>query len=861
METSGILKDLGVTRGPNIWSESHHRLLVATLDLSHCKPGCVEYVSMWAEENLGMTADVAQKNEHQHFVAFVVANLVRHLQPDYEHLYSRVEQGIGHHWRVIVEYQEEEAGRLAVEYACDIVSSLIQGDEPMPFATAQERVGRVHQRHFLGPTTSVIMKAALARGIPVRRSPGDYIVFGQGIYQKKIAASISENTSDISVDIAGDKDITKQVLDEAMIPVPRGRVVQTEQQLDGLIRYIGTPLVVKPLDANHGQGITAGIQTEDALREAFRQASELSRHVIVEQQITGNDYRFLVIGNKLVAVVERIPASVVGDGRSTIEQLVEEVNAGPLRGKGHSNLLATIEIDDHTLKILQRNQLTLQSVPAKGVRVILKDTANLSTGGVAIDVTDDLHPDNVLLAERIAGLIGLDICGIDIMAPDVRSPILSNGGAVIEVNAAPGLSMHVSPTGGKGRAIGEAVIDLLFPGNSRGRVPLVAVTGTNGKTTVTRLMAALASKQGYYTGFTTTDGIYLNGRRIFEGDCSGPKSAGLILREPFVDFAVLECARGGMIRSGLAFDECNIAIVTNVAADHLGQQNVETLSDLARVKSLVPRAVSADGYAILNADDDLVYAMRDGLLCQVALFSLHQHAPRISAHIAGGGVAAVLSAENDIVILKGRENLVVENVLNIPATLEGKADFMIANVLPVVLGAYLLGFSVENIRYALVNFAMGEDQIPGRLNYFNVKGVRVLVDYAHNPHGLKALGAYLKKLDAFITGIITAVGDRRDEDIRELGRVAAAIFQTIIIRFDASTRGRKEEEIAGLLQEGIREVNPVLPCQVIPDSREALVYAINHSPKQAYVMLSVDNTTDTLRMVNELVKEDEEAAS
>jgi cyanophycin synthetase len=859
MKDPEILEDLQIIRGPNIWSPEHQKLLIAKLDMSQCKEGCVEYVSLWAEENLEMVSTATQKNDHLTFVVSVIAAIIRYLQPNADTLYSDVRHQGGDAWYAVVEYEEEKAGSMAVAYACNMAEALMKGEETMRFTEAKNHVVEIYKKQFLGPSTSTIVNAAINRQIPVRRCPGDYIVFGQGVYQKKIAASISENTSDISVDIAGDKSITKEILEEALIPVPKGTVVSEEKKLQGILETLGSPVVVKPLNANQGKGITAGIFKEDELLAAFKLAQTYSNDVIVEQQIQGNDYRFLVIGNKLTAVAHRIPACVTGNGTSTIEELVEEANADPRRGEGHGNVLTKIRIDTQTIKILEQKKLTPQSVPAKGICVYLKDTANLSTGGTAIDVTDEVHPDNVLMAERVAGLIGLDICGIDIMAPDIRTPVSENGGAILEVNAAPGLRMHVAPSHGKSRSIGEEVINLLYPEGSKWRVPIVAVTGTNGKTTTTRLMANLAQKQGYQVGFTTTDGIYLEGKRIYKGDCSGAQSAALVLREPSVNFAVLECARGGIIRSGLAFDQCDIAIVTNVAADHLGLKNINTIEDLARVKATVPKSVSPDGYAILNADDDIVYAMKDGLKCRIGLFSLDQHTPRITAHCGNGGVAVILSSDKDIVILKGSENLVVENVLNIPVTMGGKADFMIANVLPVVLAAYLMDFSVENIRYALVNFAASEEQVPGRLNSFQMEGVRVLVDYAHNPHALKALGTYLKKLESFVTGIITAVGDRRDEDIRELGRVAGGIFQTIIIRFDKDTRGRSREEISGLLMEGIREVNPVLPCHIIPDSRDALLYAVEHSPKNAYVMISSDDTTETLNMVKELTKELDES--
>jgi cyanophycin synthetase len=756
---------------------------------------------------------------------------------------------------VIFGYNNEDIGVEAAQMACDIVEGMKAGRQLSSLDQNKEVLVKMSARREMGPSTGSIVNAAAKRNIPYRKIAGGYILLGQGKKQKRIAASITENTSNISVDIAGNKETTKNLLADAMIPVPQGVLLRNEEGLENVAKRLGFPLVIKPLDGHQGKGITSDITEYETLFAAFKLAKQFSNSVIIEKHIKGNDYRFLVVGNKFIAASKRTPACVTGDGVSTIQQLIDEVNKDPRRGEGHGKVLTKILVDDNTRDLLASKQMSVNTVPEKGVCVYLKDTANLSTGGTAEDVTDIVHPDNILLAERTAMIIGLDVCGIDIMATDVSTPIAANGGAVLEVNAAPGLRMHIAPAEGTPRNVGDPIVDQLFPNGSDGRIPIIAVTGTNGKTTTSRLMSYIVDKQGYNVGFTSTDGIYLKDRLIYKGDCSGPKSTRMILQEPSVDFAVLECARGGIIRSGLAFDQCNVAIVTNVAADHLGQKDINTLEDLAVVKGVVPHSVIPDGYAILNAADDLVYKMKETLRCRIALFALDEHNIRIQAHCAEGGVAAFLDKDKNIVVQAGNMRTVIDNVLNIPLTMKGKADFMIENVLSTVLASYVLGFNTDLLKEAITSFIPSAEHTPGRMNTFEINDVNVIVDYAHNPHALNALNKMLKQIDTKKIGIVTGVGDRRDDDIMEVGRIAAAMYDEVIIRIDKDTRERTPDQISDLVIRGIDEVNKGIPHHLIPDSRDALRYAIDHADKGAYIIISADDVTNTINIMKELQSE------
>jgi cyanophycin synthetase len=553
----------------------------------------------------------------------------------------------------------------------------------------------------------------------------------------------------------------------------------------------------------------------------------------------GFDFRILVINYKFICAALRTPASVIGNGVHTIQHLIDETNKDPRRGFGHEKVLTQITIDQFTQKMLDEKEYTLETIPPAGELVLLKPTANLSTGGTSTDVTDLVHPDNIFTCERIARIIGLDMCGIDIMAADLQNPISQNGGAVLEVNAAPGFRMHIEPAEGLPRNVAEPVVDMLFPQGSKGRIPIIAITGTNGKTTTTRLTAHIMKSAGRKVGFTTSDGVYINNQMMMKGDCTGPISAQFVLKDPTIDFAVLECARGGILKAGLAFQQCDVSIVTNVAEDHIGLGGINTIEQMAKLKGVVPETTRKDGYAILNADDDLTFSMARGLDCNVALFGMDENNPRIKSHCEDGGIATVY--ENGYIsLLKGTWKIRIIPAREVPLTYEGKATHNIANCLPAVLAAYIFkDVSIAEIKQALKTFVPGDALTPGRLNFFPFKNFTFLADFAHNPHGLKLLGDFVSKLDyPYKVGVISGTGDRRDEDIRELGALSAGFFDEIIIRCDKNLRGRTAEEIIGLLQEGIRSVSREIPTMIIPNEDQALEYIYaNHKPGSLYTIM------------------------
>ena len=590
---------------------------------------------------------------------------------------------------------------------------------------------------------------------------------------------------------------------------------------------------------------------EDALI-AFKEAKEISRLVIVEKFVTGEDYRLLVINHKLVAAAKRTPAHVIGDGKSTIEELVEEVNKDERRGYGHEKVLTEIDINSLTIELLKEKGMTPKTVVPKGEMVNLKSTANLSTGGTAEDVTDLIHPYNVFMAERISKIIDLDICGIDIMAHDLTKPLKDSGGAVLEVNAGPGFRMHIQPTSGLPRNVGGHVVEMLFPYGSTSRIPIIAVTGTNGKTTTTRLIAHIAKMRGKKVGYTTTDGVYIQNRLLMSGDCTGPISTEFVLKDPTVNFAVLECARGGILRAGLGFKKCDIGVVTNVAGDHLGLKGIHTIDQLAKVKGVIPETVDKDGYSVLNADDDRVYNMRNNIESNFALFSMDEHNPRIIRHAVNGGVSAIY--ENGyITIQKGEWKMRVAKAVNVPLTKGGKAAFMIQNVLAAVLATYLHGFSIEDIKVAIQSFIPSATQTPGRLNMFNFEKFDVLLDYAHNPAGLRALHKYVEKLEGKPKiGIVAGVGDRRKQDNFELGQISSEMFDEIIIRQDRNLRGKDEKELIQEIHDGIIDFDKDKPVKIIKKESDAIQYAIENAKPGSLIVISSDVVPAALNMVMKL---------
>lgn len=863
--------DIRVMRGPNFWSVIHHKLVVLSLDLDDFKDHELvdtRSLEMKIKEMFPQLARYIEEIVDQYSAngstPLFVASLVEAVSRELLHLAGMVNTygtvhytGKNNEYQVLFTYNEEEAGKYAAEAAIDIVQAMLDNRHYDIIPEIKELESLVEDA-FPGPSTNSIIEAAKKRGIPVRElaSSGLYAL-GHGKKLKRFMGSISESTSIIGVDIAGHKDDTKKLLDSAFIPVPKGVIVRYREDLESIAEDLGYPLVVKPLKGHQGKGITGNITQLWELEEAFDRAQQESKEIIVEKFITGADYRVLCVGYKFIAAAKRTPAAVTGDGRSTINELIKKVNSDPRRGSGHGKNLTKIVPDPVTYDILKSKGLTLDSVLKRGEVLHLKDTANLSTGGTAVDVTDEMHPDNIMMVERAARLVGLDICGIDIVAPNLHTPLTQNGGAVLEVNAAPGLRMHIAPSEGTPRNVGDPIVELMFPEAENGRIPIVAITGTNGKTTTSRLMAYLAQKAGYFTGFTTTDGIYMNGKLIAKGDFTGPKSSEVILTEASVEFAVLECARGGMLRSGLAFDQCNVGIVTNVAEDHLGMKGINTIEDMARVKSVIPKTVAPDGYAVLNADDDLVYKMREEVNCKIALFSLDENNPRIIEHCAEGGLAATVHKGN-ITLFIGEHKVMVEKVDKIPLTMGGKAPFMIHNVLAAVLACHVSGFDMAKTAKALRTFHPSAEQTPGRMNMFRFRDFEVMVDYAHNPPSMHALGQYLNNLTGkHKVGIITGVGDRRDEDMINMGRAAANMFDEIIIRVDKDTRGRNPKDIIALVREGIRSVNKEVPIDVIPNEEEAINYAVHQADPGSLVVVATEKVEKAISMVKELQAKEE----
>lgn len=867
------IREIRAMRGPNYWSIRRHKLIVMKLDLQEMEElpsnkidGFSErmeamFPTMYAHEcSEGHPGGFFKRVQDGTWMGHVVEHIALEIQTlagmdvGFGRTRSTSEHGV---YNVVFAYMEEKVGIFAARAAVRITEALA-ANEPYDLEDDIQKMREIREDERLGPSTGSIVDEAKGRGIPwIRLNRHSLVMLGYGVNQKRIQATVTSNTSSIAVEIACDKEDTKNLLEAANIPVPKGKIIYDEEDLKDAIDYIGYPIVIKPINGNHGRGATINIRSWEEAVEGLAAAKKISRGVICEKYITGFDHRVLVINYKFVAAAKRTPALVIGDGKSSIQQLIDEVNKDSRRGYGHEKVLTAIKVDDNTNNILTEKGLTLESILPVDEILYLKSTANISTGGTATDVTDLVHPHNVFMAERIARIVGLDICGIDIMTDDISEPLDSTGGAILEVNAAPGFRMHLAPTDGLPRNVAEPVIDMLFPPGSSYRIPIVAVSGTNGKTTTTRLTAHIAKTAGYKVGFTTTDGIYIQNIMMQRGDCTGPASAEFVLKDPTVDFAVLECARGGILRAGLGFGTCDIGIITNIAADHLGLKDINTLEDMARVKSVVVEAVMPSGYAILNADDELVTNMAKGLTCKIAYFSMDEKNPLVKAHCEKGGLAAI--AENGyITICKGNWKIRVEKIVNIPLTFRGKAVFMIQNILPAVLTGFIRNFKIEDIRLALETFIPSPVQTPGRMNMFEFKKFNVMVDYAHNPAGFQAIARFLEKIEAKPkVGIIAGVGDRRDEDILSLGTLAAKMFDEIIVRQDRNLRGRSEQEIIDLMLKGIHTVDPSKKITVIPSEPEAIDYAFKNAKKGSFIIICSDVVPDALEQVMKYKEEED----
>lgn len=732
--------------------------------------------------------------------------------------------------RVIYPYVYEEVGRAAGRFAVELMAHLATGANPGFDAVSEvDAIRRITAKVKLGPSTMAIVTAAAACGIPAFRPDpqSSFVILGQGHRQRRIWATATDGTGLVAAYTAADKALTGRLLVDAGIPVPEDVVTEDAEHAVRASNRLGFPVAVKPLNGNHGRGVMLDLSDDGSVRAAFAAAARSGRdgRVLVQRQILGRDYRVLVIGGEIVAVAERVPAHVIGDGATTVRGLVDAANADPLRGEGHGSPLTRIRTGERATAVLAAQGLTWGTVPAAGRRVLLAGAANLSTGGTAIDRTDEIHPANAQLAREAALVLGLDVAGVDIVTPDIASPMAGEGGAVVEVNAAPGFRMHTHPSEGRPRPVAETVVQFLFPADAPVRVPVVAVTGTNGKTTTTRMVAHLLGQAGYCVGLTTTDGISIGDRLAAAGDMAGPKSARAVLRHPQVEAAALETARGGIVREGLGFDRCDVAIVTNVAADHLGLGGVETLEDLARVKAVVPASVAPGGASVLNADDPLVVAMIPLAGGEVILFGADEGSAVLCDHVGSGGRGAVLARTPAGEVLRllapaGAQDLIPSS--DIPATMGGLLRVNALNALAAAVAAWALGVPVETIRAGLATFEAGFATTPGRFNFLDVEGRHVLIDYAHNVAALRAVGDVVRRFGApRSVGMVALPGDRPDEDHVALGVETGRIFDALVVR-EGNRRGRPAGESAALITRGAMSVGmPEAELHVVLDEVEA----------------------------------------
>ncbi|MEO8286402.1 MAG: cyanophycin synthetase [Chloroflexota bacterium] len=859
------VKRIKVLSGPNIWAYRPVLEILADIgkyeELPSTKlPGFTERLveaipSLWEHRcSEGRPGGFLERLRLGTYMGHIIEHMILELESlaGMDVGFGRT-RGTEHYgeYRIVVDYKDPEAAKMCVSLAVEMAEKLAEG-VPLDFDLA-ERIADVRETvedNVLGPSTQAIVDAAKKRGIPwMRLNEESLVQLGHGLHARRIQASETSNTSNIGVEIASDKDLTKELLNKVGVPVPRGVVVSTEDEAWEAAQDLDGPVVLKPYDGNQGKAVSVDLSTEEQVRTAFALAQEFSHRVIVERFLKGPDFRMLVVGGKLVAAAERRPAQVVADGRHSISNLVKMVNDDPRRGHGHGSALTRIKIDAAADLTLAKQGLTWDSVPPAGQVVLLRDNSNLSTGGTATDVTDIVHPDNAAIAVLAAKTVGLDIAGIDVVCQSIRRPLEEQGGGIVEVNAAPGLRMHVYPSEGKSRPVGEAIIDQLFPDKTSARVPLIAVTGTNGKTTVTRMIAHIYSTMKKYVGMTTTDGIYFGGVRRVKGDCAGPRSAEAVLQHPLVEVAVLETARGGILRSGLAFDKALVGVALNIAADHLGIEGIETPERLARVKQVVIESVAADGYGVLNADDPLTVEMAEMCPGQVIFFGMNRSARALALHLAGGGKAAFFR-NGDLVLAQGSDEKVLVRAADIPATYNGLIPFQIQNALAAAAACWGAGVPLESISLGLRTFQTDEKSAPGRFNMFSLGQANVIVDYGHNPHALKAIQAALQQMKPRRKiGVVAAPGDRRDADIQELAVVAANTFDWVIVREDNDLRGRERGEIADLIAETIRRTRPSLPVSIILDETESVNQALQMARPGDMVVLFIDSVDQVIEQV------------
>ncbi len=845
-------------RGPNLWTrhtavEALVRCEGDELDLSS-RPEFETHLRQLFP-GLGQLSPTDRKAPLSMAHAIEATTLHLQIQAGCPVTFSRTtatnEKGV---YQVAVEYTEEEVGCLAIKLARDLCTAASRAGE-FDVEVAIDQLRGLDEDIRLGPSTGSIVNAAIARGIPFRRlTEGSLVQLGWGSKQRRIQAAEIDATSAIAESIAQDKELTKKLLHAAGVPVPLGRPVTSAQDAWAAAQEIGLPVVVKPRDGNQGKGISVNIATQEGVMTAYNTAKSFRDDVLVERYLPGSDFRLLVVGNKLVAAARRDPPLVIGNGKNTVHELVEQVNADPRRGEGHATSLTKIRLDDIAKNRLKEQGLDENSVPAKGTRVILRNNANLSTGGTATDVTDDVHQEVAARAIAAAQMVGLDICGVDVVCESVLLPMEEQGGGVVEVNAAPGLRMHLSPSFGKGRDVGEAVIATMFPNGEDGRVPVIAVTGTNGKTTTVRLTSHLLRAHGLRVGMTNTDGVYVNGRQTDSGDCSGPRSARNVLAHPDVDAAVLETARGGMLREGLAFDRCHVAVVTNIGmGDHLGLNYISTVEDLVVLKRMIVQNVAASGTAVLNATDPLVARMAVNCPGDVIFFGLDTHHPIIATHRAQG--KRVLFVEDDhIVAMQGQHSVRIP-LSEVPVTRSGAIAFQIENAMASIAAAWAINIPWETICKGLSTFISDIQGVPGRFNVFEYKGATVIADYGHNPDAIKALVQAVTNLPAQKRSVvISGAGDRRDDDIREQTRIIGDAFDEVVLYQDACQRGRVDGEVLKLLRQGLEGAKRTRQVDEIYGEFLAIDKAMERLNQGDLCLILIDQVEEALAHITQRVE-------
>ena len=845
------IEEIQVYRGPNIFS--HNPVIRMKVRLGELADVPTREIGSLNEKVIGCFPGLA---DHKCSTGYTGGFLDRMKEGTYlahltEHLCLELQRVLGHDMKygkarqikddlysVVFACTNTVIGKACGVFVVNAINEFIKGNN-FEFDKELSSLRDFCVRHEQGPSTKAIMDEAKKRGIPVSEvGDSGMLRLGFGKYQKYISATLYEQTSVIAADIACDKALTKTILEEAGIIIPQGRVCHEFKEAVSFVRENDYPVVIKPLDGNQGKQVYIGVSDDEELKDAFEGALSLGKEVLIEKQIEGNDYRILVVNGSVVAAAKRIPAYVVGDGKHTVSQLVDIKNMDALRGEDHEKPLTKIKLDSQTDKVLRKQGIALYSIPSDRKVVWLKQTANLSTGGEAHDCTDALHPVNREIAELAAKSVGLDIAGIDIVIPDISKPMSAGFGAVVEVNAAPGIRMHLYPASGVKRDVITPILDMIYPEGEPFTIPVISITGTNGKTTTTRMINHIMMRSGLNVGMTTTHGIYINGKCIEEGDTTGPRSARRILNDRRIEAAVLETARGGIVREGLAYEKSDVAVFTNLSEDHLGVDNINTMEELLHVKSLILETVKSDGACVINADDPWVIKTISKAKGRIILFSKEYGNPYILDNISKGGAAVYKEGDSIYFTCRGFTRRIID-INDIPATLDGALSHNVYNSMAAIGACSAVGVSFENIAEALKSFRCDAATNPGRFNVYQLGDIKVVLDYGHNTDGYRVTIDALKKLNpAKLTGIIGVPGDRRNEDIKKIGEISGMSFDHIIIKEDGDLRGRQPLEVAHLLLKGALESGmPEENIEVIPDEKEALESALDNAQRNEVIVV------------------------